>query len=65
MPRISDRPLHRTQMRLFRDDYEKLKQMAGPDVPIAVVIRAALKVFLNETEARMRAKIDEAEREMR
>jgi hypothetical protein len=59
MPKISDEPLKVIQIRIFAKDDQRLKTLfGGSGVKINKILRTLIRTFLNQTEAKVQARID-------
>jgi len=64
MPRISEKPLRVIQIRIFEEDYQRLRALFPPGdstVGMNAALRTVIHSFLTQTEAKMRQVIDEVE----
>lgn len=61
MPKITDKPLRRVIIRVFDEDYQKAKELFGPNIGLNKAWRTAIHAFMTQTEAKIRAKVDEME----
>lgn len=64
MPRISEEPLVRYQVRLFERDVKRLRELYGQQFGVNRAIRTIIRAFVNQSEAQARAMIDAAEAEL-
>jgi len=61
VPKITEKPLVKMKLRLFEEDYERLRTLFGPNIGINKAIRSIVHSFLNQTDAKIRDKIDSIE----
>lgn len=59
MPKISDEPLLRMQVRIYKRDKPRLDALFGPNIGINEGIRKIIRLFLNQSEDKIRKAIDE------
>ena len=63
MPKISEKPLRIIQIRIFEEDYQRLRKIYGQGIGINRACRTILHTFLTQTEAKINEAIDKMEAE--
>jgi hypothetical protein len=61
MPKITDEPLVKIQLTLFKKDHEALRQIYGADFGVNRAIRTIIRTFITQTNAQADAKINASE----
>lgn len=62
MPRITEEPLEAIQLRLFKKDLDFLRRTYKGSVGVNKALRAIIRSYVTQVEAKANAVIDEAER---
>lgn len=58
MPKITSEPLVGVYIRLYKKDYAQVKKLYGEEFGVNRALRAILRSFLTQTEAKTRLAID-------
>jgi hypothetical protein len=58
MPKISDEPLLRMQVRIFKRDKNRLDNLFKDNIGLNEGIRKIIRLFLNQSEEKIRQIID-------
>lgn len=64
MPKISEKPLRRIQLRIFEEDYIRANKLFGRDIGVNAALRTMIHSCLNQTENRVRQLVDAQETEV-
>jgi len=61
MPKITDEPLVAIQLRIYKTDLEKLRRQYGSEFGVNKTIRAIIRTFIKQVEAKANEEIDRRE----
>lgn len=64
MPKITDEPLEAIQLRLFKSDLDKLREMYSGSFGVNKALRTIVRSFLIQTQAKADKLIDQDEIEI-
>jgi len=53
MPRLSDEPLLRMQVRIYRKDHARLSALFGDNIGLNEGIRKIIRLFLDQAESKI------------
>lgn len=58
MPKLSDEPLLRMQVRIYKRDHQRLVNLFGENIGLNEGIRKIIRLFLDQAESKIQSEIN-------